>query len=486
VTASVRTDVPAPGLWRSFWLQEALAHDPGPPCPPLDAHVVADVCIVGGGFCGLWTAIELSRREPSMRIVLVEADIVGGGASGRNGGFFSSSWWDLPGMVGFFGEHDALRYARRLADSVREVGAFVDDEAIDCWWHHDGSLAFRAGAWQAGIADAAAVELASRLGESTRLQPRTAAQARAIVDSPRITDAVFAPDNATVQPARLARGLRRVLLERGVRIHERTPAVAIEHARPAVVRTPHGAVKADQVVLAHGSWAASWRGFRRSFAVIADTMVVTEPIPNLLREIGWTSHVGLADGRELLYYLRKTDDDRIAIGGGALGIAFGGRAASRAVTHDRHAAQVAADGLRWLFPQLEGVRFTHAWGGPIDQTASMVPFYRTLPPGNVHAGLGFSGHGLSQTSVGGAILASKVLGVEDEHTSLPVARPELGRVPPEPFRWPAARLAAWALETGDRRETSGRARGVVRSLAGDAPERYRRYLMWRHGRRSRV
>jgi glycine/D-amino acid oxidase-like deaminating enzyme len=474
-------DVPALGASRSFWLQDALAHDPGVPCPPLEAHVVADVCIVGGGFCGLWTAIELSRREPAMRIVLVEGDIVGGEASGRNGGFFSSSWWDLPALVGFFGETDALRYARRLADAVADVGAFAREHAIDCWWHQDGTLAIRAGEWQSGIADGDAVELAARFGEAARLQPRTAAEARAIVDSPRITDAVFAPDNATVQPARLARGLRRVLLERGVRIFERTPAVAVDRARPAIVRTPHGAVKADEIVLANGSWAAGWAGFRRSFAVIADTMVVTEPIPALLREIGWTSHVGLADGRDLLYYLRRTDDDRIAIGGGALGIAYGGRAASRAVTHDRHAARVAADGVRCLFPQLEGVRFTHAWGGPIDQTASMLPFYRTLPPGNVHAGLGFSGHGLSQTSVGGAILASMVLGVDDEHTSLPVARPELGLVPPEPFRWPAARLAAIALESGDRRETAGRPRGRIRSSVGNAPERYRRFLMRRRG-----
>ena len=437
---------------------------------------------MGGGFCGSWTAIALTERDPSLRIAVLEADIVGGGASGRNGGFCSSSWWDLPALIGLFGEDDGLRYARRLADGVREIGVFASDHAIDCWWHHEGTLAIRAGDWQSGIAGDDALALAARLGEAARLQPRTVAQARAVADSPRITGAVFAPDNATVQPARLARGLRRVLLERGVRVFERTPVGSIEHGRPAIVRTPHGAVKADQVVLAHGSWAASWRGFRRSFGVIADTMVATEPIPDLLREIGWTSHVGLADGRDLLFYLRRTDDDRIAIGGGALGIAFGGHATSRAVTHDRHAAGVAAAGLRWLFPQLRDVRFTHAWGGPIDQTASMLPFFRTLSPGNVHAGLGFSGHGLTQTYLGGAILASMALGLDDEHTSLPVARPEIGRVPPEPFRWPAAKLAARALETGDRRESAGRGRGALRTAVGDAPDRYRRWLIRRPGR----
>ena len=469
-------DVPAPGAARSFWLQEALANDPGESCGPLDAHVAADVCIVGGGFCGLWTAIALTDREPGLRVAIVEQDIVGGGASGRNGGFFSSSWWDLPALTGFFGEDEGLRYARVLADAVGEAGAFIGEHAIDCWWHHEGGLAVRAGDWQGGIAGGEAVAMAARLGERDRLLPRSADEARAIADSPRVTGAVFTPDNATVQPARLARGLRRVLLDRGVRIFERTPARAIDRSAPAVVRTDHGAVRADRVVLATGSWAAGWPGFRRSFGVIVDTMVATEPIPERLRSIGWTSHVGIGDGRELLYYLRRTDDDRIAIGGGSIGVVFGGRLGSRVVTHDHRAATVAARGLVGLFPQLEGVRFTHAWGGPIDQTASFLPFYRTLPPGNVHAGLGFSGHGLCQTFVGGRILASMALGADDAWTSLPVTRPEIGMAPPEPFRWPAVRASGWALERGDAREEAGRRRGWALDLVGDAPLRYRERL----------
>ena len=473
--------MPAPGSARSFWLQEALAHEPGEPCPPLEARVAADVCVVGGGFCGLWTALELSEREPGLRITLLEADVVGGGGSGRNGGFYSSSWWDLPALVGFFGRDGGLRYARALGDSVAEVGRFAADHDIDCWWHHEGALVVRAGEWQRGMTDDDAVSRCAALGEPGRLQPRTADEVRSIATIPRAVGGVFTPDSATVQPARLARGLRRVLLERGVQIFERTRVTGIDRSRPAVVHTVAGAVRAEQVVLATGSWAASWPGFRRSFGVIVDTMVVTEPIPERLEAIGWTSHVGLADGRDLLYYLRRTDDGRIAIGGGAVGTVFAGRADGRAVTHDRRAAEVAARGLLWLFPQLEGIRFDHAWGGPIDQTASFLPFYRTVAPGNLHAGLGFSGHGLSQTWVGGRILASKVLGAQDEWTSLPVHRPEIGAVPPEPLRWPAVKLAAWALERGDRREERGRSRGGLLELIGGAPDRYRSSLQRRRG-----
>jgi glycine/D-amino acid oxidase-like deaminating enzyme len=177
----------------------------------------------------------------------------------------------------------------------------------------------------------------------------------------------------------------------------------------------------------------------------------------------------------MLYYLRTTDDGRIAIGGGTTGVVYGGNIGRRA-THDRRVAEASARGLLWLFPQLEGVRFTHAWGGPIDQTASFTPFFRTLRPGNVHAGLGFSGHGLAQTKIGGSILSSLVQGVRDEWTSLPVVGPEVAKAPPEPLRWPLVRAAVWGLETGDAREDAGKARGKVRTLVGDAPIRYRERL----------
>ena len=476
-----RLDVPQPGADRGFWLEEALEHEPGAPCPPLRGRVRADVCIVGGGFAGLWTAVELAEREPGMRIALLESDICGGGASGRNGGFFSSSWHDLPALVGFFGRDEGLRYALALAAEVAEVERWCSANGADVWFHREGVLGVRTGAWQTGFGTDA-MELCARLGLGDRIVALDAEACRAYLDSPRILDGTFTAESATVQPARLARELRRVALELGVHVFEGTPACHIQAGRPPIVVTEGGAVRAEHVVLTHGSWAASWPGFRRSFGVIADFMVATEPIPDRLEEIGWTSDVGLADGREMLFYLRRTEDQRIAIGGGAVGVVCGGRVGRRA-THDRRVAEVAASGLLWLFPQLEGVRFAHAWGGPIDTTASSLPFFRTLAPGNVYAGLGFSGHGLAQTKLGGRILASLVLGARDEWSSMPVVGPEIGKAPPEPLRFPLVRLAAWGLESGDRREDAGRPRGIVRHLVGDAPGRYRERLV-RRGVRS--
>jgi glycine/D-amino acid oxidase-like deaminating enzyme len=476
MSRTLDVDIPAPGSARSFWLQEALAFDPEDPAPRLSGRYIADVCIVGGGFAGLWTAVELSRREPGIRLALVEADICGGGASGRNGGFLSSSWWDLPGLCGLYGVDKGVRYATVVADQVADVGRWLAEHAVDAWFHHEGVLGARTGAWQtAGAATEDAVDFSRGVGAGDRMVPLTAEECRARAGSPRFVGGAFIADSATVQPARLARGLRGVALRQGVSIFEGTRVTGIDRRRPAVVRTDGGAIRADQVVLTIGAWAAGWRGFRRSFGNIADFMVATEPIPDRLKEIGWTSHIGIADGREMLYYLRKTDDDRIAIGGGTTGVIYDGRIGRRS-THDRRVAEVAARGLLWLFPQLEGVRFTHAWGGPIDQTASFTPFFRTLRPGNVHAGLGFSGHGLAQTKIGGSILSSLVQGIQDEWTALPVVGPEVGKTPPEPLRWPLVRAAVWALETGDAREERGRRRGLVRSGIGAAPIRNRERL----------
>ena len=147
---STRLTMPDPGAARSFWLQEALGADPGEPCPPLESHVAADVCIVGGGFAGLWTAIELSAREPTMRIALLEQDICGGGASGRNGGFFSSSWWDVEALCGLFGDVEGLRYAHAVSDTVGEAGAWLAEHDVDAWFHHEGVLGIRTGTLAGG------------------------------------------------------------------------------------------------------------------------------------------------------------------------------------------------------------------------------------------------------------------------------------------------------------------------------------------------
>jgi glycine/D-amino acid oxidase-like deaminating enzyme len=455
---------------RSWWMEEALRADPGDACPPLEGEVTADACIVGGGFAGLWTAYELHERDPDLGIALVESDVVGAGGSGACGGFFSPSWTQLSSLCAALGEEGGVTYAAALAAMVDELDAWIARHGarVDAW--HEGILYARAGEWQPGPDDDT-FRLLEKHGYADRLRRVDAAEARAIADSPRFVGGVVTPDLTVLQPGKLARELRRVLLERGVRIFEDTPMVRVQAGRPSCVVTPAGVVRAGQVVLANGAWAARERHFRRAFAVCTDFMVVTEPLPDLTERIGWSSHRGVADLREMLYYLRRTADDRIAIGGGAMGIAYDARIRGRVLTAPR-LARAAAHGLVWLFPQLDGVRFDAAWSGPMDITGPALPFFESAPGGAVHAGLGFSGHGLTGTKLGGKILASLVLGADDEWSRMPVVGPPLTRLPPEPLRWPLVQTTSWAYEASDRAHERGETPSVLSRTVIRAYGRY--------------
>ena len=457
---ATRTVAPIPPVGsRSWWLEEALRADPGVPCPSLAGDTAADVCVIGGGFAGLWTAYELGERDPSAGVVLIEADVCGAGGSGANGGFFSPSWTGLSSLCASLGERGGVAYAAALADMVDELDDWIARHEARIDAYHEGILYARAGDWQPGPDDET-FRLLEEHGYADRLRRVDAQGARAVADSPRFVGGVITPDLTVIQPAKLARELRRVLLERGVRIFEGTPMVRVEAGRPARVVTPAGSVRAAQVVLTTGAWAARERHFRRAFAVCTDFMVATEPIPELIERIGWTSHVGVADLREMLYYLRRTADDRIAIGGGAMGIVRGDRIRGHVLSSSR-LASVAAHGLTWLFPQLVGVRFAAAWSGPMDISGKALPFFETAPGGNVHAGLGFSGHGLTSTKLGGKILASLALQADDEWRHMPVVGPPLAKLPPEPLRCPMVQSVSWAYEASDRAHETGREPGLV-------------------------
>jgi glycine/D-amino acid oxidase-like deaminating enzyme len=457
---------------RSYWLEEALRADPGAPCPRLAQETDADVCVVGGGFAGLWTAYELTERRPDLGVALLEADVCGAGGSGSNGGFFSPSWLGIASMCHHLGEGPGVDYAKALAEEVRDLPAWAARHDASIGLHANGILYAQTVAWQEGWG-AEDFRLLARHGLADRLRVVDAAVARRVADSPRFSGGVMTDDLAVIQPARLTRELRRVLLERGVRICEGTPMTAFFTGRPARVVTPGGSVRARRVVLANGAWAVSQPRFRRAFAVCTNTMVVTEPVPELIERIGWTSGTGIADVRELAAYLRATDDGRIAVGGGAMGAVFADHMSAPVFTSARM-AEVAARCLIWLFPQLDGVRFDAAWSGPMDLTPSGLPFFESSPDGSVHAGLGFSGHGLAATRLGGRILASLVLGEDDRWSRMPVVGPPMVRLPPEPLRWPMVRTVAWAGESGDRAAEAGRRPGLFRGLVMRTYEIYAR------------
>jgi glycine/D-amino acid oxidase-like deaminating enzyme len=480
-----------PGGSRSFWLREALAAETpdlaaGVAAPPLAGGGTADVAIVGGGYTGLWTALRLRELRPDARITIVERDICGGGPSGRNGGFVTGWWDELPGLVHLAGVAEAVRTARALDAAISSLGPWCEAHGVDAEWHRTGFLQVSAAPAQ-DDAWLEAVEACAAAGEPDRWRALTPDEVAGHARSPVFRGGGWMPHAGTVQPARLARGLRRVALERGITIHERTRVVDWADARPGAAGTTSGGVRlgtrsamgagelvADQVVVATNAWAAGWSPVARRILNWSSYVVVTEPIPERLAEIGWTGGEGIADARFTLHYGRPTADGRIALGGGGGRAGWGGRIGS-AFTSDTGSARRAAVGLRRWFPSLADVRIEDAWGGPIDITDDHRPWFMTLPGGRVHIGVGYSGNGVGPSILGGRILAALVggPGADDEARSLPIVGPGATprAFPPEPFRGLGARVFREAAARREAAEEAGRTPDRVVTALSRIPRR---------------
>jgi glycine/D-amino acid oxidase-like deaminating enzyme len=416
-----------------YWLEQALAEEDGTACPPPAGTVRADVCIVGGGFLGLWTALEITDRAPDASVVLLEAEGCGYGASGRNGGWVTSWHDELHELRVRFGDAQAAWLAAKSTEAIDRLEALCATESIDCDLRRAGGFwtataPAQLGAWRAPMAAARAV------GREGFVEECDADELRRRTGSPLILGGARLTDAAAIQPALLARGMRRVLLRRGVRIFEGTPMTGLRRGAVPVVHTRTGRVEAGQVVLALGAWAARLRELRRAVVPVGSHIVLTEPIPERVEQLGWTGGELLGDTRLLVHYAQVTRDGRIAFGRGGGAIGPLGRVLRRHSVDPATVAVVEADLRRW-FPQLADVAITHAWGGAVDRAPGHLPFAGTLGDhGTVHYATGFSGNGVGPSALLGRILGRRALGVRDAYTTCALVSGPPGYLPPEPAR----------------------------------------------------
>jgi glycine/D-amino acid oxidase-like deaminating enzyme len=430
----------APGPEPAWWLQEA---PPDEAEPSLEGDDRADVAIVGGGYTGLWTALTLKEREPSLDVCVLEAAFCGFGPSGRNGGFLETYWAALARLCDHLGDEGALAVARASEGALDAVRALDED----VWLRESGMLEVSASPAQDAAIERR-VEAARRLGVEEEAVPLSAAELERRIRSPRFRRGVYFRKAATVQPARLVRALRRRALDAGVRIHERTRATRIE---PGLVQLERGRLRAAEVVVATNAWAAGWRPLSRLLTPFGSYVVLTEPVPAALEEIGWTGGEAVVDGRMFLHYFRTTPDGRVAMGSGSGPIGFGGRIGRR-FTDDGPTAARAEAGLRALLPGIADARIEHAWGGPIDVSADHLPVFGTVSGARIHYGAGYTGNGVGPSWLGGQILASLVLGTDDEWARLPLAGRRVRKLPPEPVNFlggSLVRAAMLAVEDAD-------------------------------------
>jgi glycine/D-amino acid oxidase-like deaminating enzyme len=459
-------DALTPGAQRSWWLREALAGEPASECPPLSQDLNADVVIVGGGFTGLWTAYFLSEAEPSLGIVVLEQDICGGGPSGRNGGF-ASGWWDeLDSLVALYGAEPAVRACRAISSSIDSIGEFCKIHSIDAWFEKAGYVYAATAPPHLAVGEHM-VRLAREVGAGDELRELTASEVRARCDSASFLGGAFMRDGASVQPAHLVRGLRRVLQARGVIIHEGTGVTHLEPGPPAVAVTPRGRVRARHAVIAVNAWATGWAELRRRLVAWSSYIVLTAPAPERIDAIHWTGGELVSDLRTSVRYFRTTPDGRIAFGGG------GGRAGTtigESFTRDFRAVVEAAEGFRLLFPTFAEVPIVDAWGGPIDVSPTHLPAFGSLEA-NVHYALGYTGNGVAPSHLAGRVLADLVTGADSDVVRLPMVNARARTFPPQPLRALGAAIVRRAIIAKDTAEERGSKPNRLAAAVAGVPRR---------------
>ncbi len=450
---------------RPFWLAALPAREP---CPPLRGAAEADLCIVGGGFTGLWAALQAKADDPGREVALLEAETIGFGASGRNGGFaIGSLTHGLENGLARFGEE--IELLERLGrENMAGYVADLRRHGIDCDYEPTGELTPSVAAYQDGWA-AETAELYGRFGYEVEVFADAAAM-RAEVDSPLYRGGAWVKDaGGVLDPAKLVLGLYEAALRAGVRVYERTAVVSIEEAggqgasptsgrggsrrdRPVVVRTPAGTLTARRVVVGTSAYPSPVRSVRRYIAPVYDYALMSEPLsPEQLRAIGWGRRQGIGDGGNRFHYYRLSADNRVLWGGFDAVYRYGGPVNPGLDDHDETFARLVQN-FRVTFPQLESLRFTHRWGGAIDTCSRFSVFFGTTLGGRVAYAAGYTGLGVMSTRFGARVALDLVDGRETEATRSRYVRRKPVPFPPEPLRSGIIQLTRNRLAAADARD----------------------------------
>jgi glycine/D-amino acid oxidase-like deaminating enzyme len=431
-----------------FWLDDLTEREPQ---PALTGVVEADLCVVGGGFTGLWAALHAKADDPGRDVVLLEAETTGFGASGRNGGFLVSSLTHgiANGLSRFADEMPALE--RLAQENLDGMVADIERLGIDCDYEPVGLLmAILEDHQRDDLQEEAA--LLRRFGHEVELFETPEAM-QAEIHSPTYRGGVWdRSSGGVIHPAKLALGLRDAALRAGVRVFEHTPAASLDEVRDGRIEVlaPQGRVRARRVVLGTSAFPPLVRSIRRYVLPVYDYALMTEPLSAAqLEAIGWQRRQSMEDAANQFHYYRLTKDDRILWGGYDAVYRFGGPVGPEYDDHDRTFARLSQHFFT-TFPQLEGLRFTHRWGGAIDTCSRFSVFFGTAYRGRVAYATGYTGLGVAATRFGARVALDLADGRETEATRLRYVRSKPVPFPPEPLRSAVVGLTRNRLAAADR------------------------------------
>lgn len=433
----------------SYWLESC--GDDLTPRPSLAESTDVDVAILGAGFSGLWTAWYLKQHDPSLDIAVIEREIAGFGASGRNGAWCTSEFPSGPeALAGTFGRDTARATVHAMRETVREIKRVADSNGIDCDWHDGGQLTIARGVHQRATVDHEYAALRKLdLADGVELLDATG-----VAERVRITDVVaglYSPHTAVIHPGKLVRGLARAVQAAGVRIYERTPVTQVHAGAYPTLETPRGNVRAKAIVLCGEAYLCQLPGFGRAVMPVYSLITLTEPLSESdWAAIGWNDRECINSCRYTVDYLSKTADGRILFGGRGAPYRFGSRIDP---AMDKHPGthQMLQDNVRSWFPMLKDVRFTHTWGGPLGWSRDFLPTVSFDAANGIGMAHGYTGNGVSTANLAGRTLAAMITGTESDLLALPHANHKTRQWEPEPFRYVGVRYMQRAFMAIDRK-----------------------------------
>ena len=445
-------------MLRSFWMHEALTRDEAT-SPPLDGDTRADVCIVGGGFTGLWTALHLKQADPGIDVAVVEARHCGAGGSGANAGYMVPYWVHFPLFERLAGSEEALRLCRSSADAAGEIAAFAAQHGIDIQHQNNGVI------W-GSTCDAQTGHWREALKHLQRYQEHPFEQLTTREIGIRsgvrgYVAGVFEKDAGTIHPGHLVRGLRAAAINSGVRLFEQTPMTKLGRTSPAHVMTPTGSVVAERVVLAMYAWSLGIEELKNSVVAIRSDGMISAPQIENIRQLGWENGPAVMSSHHFTEACRTTIDGRVLFNKPGAGQVFGARVDKSLESTSRTTAFMR-QALAGYYPTLSEVPVAAHWTGSIDRTQLGLPLFGRLHTHpNIFYGFGYSGRGIIPTYLGGRILSALVRDERDEWSQCPLVRPIEGGFPPEPVKYVGGALVRRAIEKADALDHQARGHDLL-------------------------
>jgi len=419
--------------------------------PTLIGETTTDLCIVGAGYTGLWTALLAKEANPDRNVIIIEQLETGAGASGRNGGFCSYSLTH-GFMNGYSRFKDEMAIIERLGrENLEGIEATIKKYKIDCDFELTGEISVANEEWQMeGIIEEA--NLRNSFGDSVEVLSKEEMQSR--VNSPLSVGGLWDPDGtALVDPARLVWGLEQACIANGVQIYENTSALRLERtSKGIIVHTPYGTVYAQKVALATNIYRSLVRKAKKYVVPVYDFQLVTEPLtPAQMESIGWKNREGLSEAGNQFHYYRLTKDNEILWGGYDAIYNFRGKVRHEYESSAETYAHLAQAFLE-TFPQLKGIKFTHGWGGAIDTCSRFTQFWGQAHRGRVAYVMGYTGLGVGASRFGAQVMLDLLDGEDNERTQLSMVRKKPLPFPPEPFKFIFIRLTQWSINKSDQNQ----------------------------------